>query len=218
MRVIGSYATDLEGRLPSQRHNAENCLRKIGKVTIPPGQTFSFNDAVGSWSRDQGYRRAPVSYNGNLVDSWGGGVCQTSTTLYNAALLGGLEIIERHAHHHAPNYVPPGRDAAVAYPNIDLVIRNPYSYPVVLQGKSVGGRLVYEVAARGPGAGSVSVMQRVTELRKPQEFVLGSGPFGRVRNPGKSGYEVETFRLINGRRERLSHDNYPVMHRVVEYR
>ncbi len=216
--VLGEYATIIEGRLESQTHNAKLCLTKLEGIVIEPGELLSFNKVIGSWSRDQGYRRAPVSYGGTLIDSWGGGVCQTSTTLYNAALMAGLMVDERHRHHFAPSYVPPGRDAAVAYPNIDLKIRNPYDYPVRIATKMSRSAITVSFVGRGAPREDISIRQRVTQLRKPNEFRLGAGPYGRVRNPGKPGYEVETFRISNGQKEFLSHDQYPVMHRVVEFR
>lgn len=216
--VLGDYATVIDGRLASQSHNAKLSLDRLDGVVIAPGETLSFNQLIGSWSRDQGYRRAPVSYGGTLIDSWGGGVCQTSTTLYNAALLAGLDVSERHRHHFAPSYVPPGRDAAVAFPNIDLKIRNPYEFAVRLETKVSPLAITVQVVGRGKARNDISIRQRVAQVREPNEFRLGSGPSGRVRNPGKPGYEVVTYRMVGDRRELLSQDQYPVMHRIVEYR
>ena len=216
--VIGSFATAIEGRMESQSHNAKLGLKKIEGVRIEPGETLSFNKVVGSWSRDQGYRRAPVSYGGTLIDSWGGGVCQTSTTLYNAALLAGLEVTERHRHHFAPSYVPPGRDAAVAYPNIDLKIKNPYPFAVTIHTKISRTSILVEFVGRGKPRHDISIRQSVESQQRPMEHRIGAGPYGRVRNPGKSGFEVTTYRSMGNREEILSHDQYPVMHRVIEYR
>ena len=83
-------------------------LRGKSAAIVLPGQVFSFNKTVGSWTADRGYVRAPVSYDGELIKSWGGGVCQTSTTIYNAALMAGLEILERHHHHWPARYAPLG--------------------------------------------------------------------------------------------------------------
>jgi vancomycin resistance protein YoaR len=90
----------------SQRHNARKAALSLDNQTIAPGATFSFNKVVKSWSWDQGYVKAPVSYDGELIPAYGGGVCQASTTLYNAVLLAGLPIVERHSHVFTPHYVP----------------------------------------------------------------------------------------------------------------
>lgn len=217
--VIGSYSTPLEGRMKSQIHNARLCLARLDGATIGPHEIFSFNRTVGTWSRDQGYRKAPVSYNGQLIDAWGGGVCQASTTVYNAALLSGLVVLERHRHRFAPSYVPPGRDAAVAYSNIDLRILNPHPFPVRLAAQIVHDRVVVTVLGREKPTQAPVIFQDVRAVTPPNEYTIRHGASaGRVRNSGKTGYEVATYRVVGGVRELLSIDSYPPMHRVVEYR
>ena len=94
--TVSSFATSLKGRTPSQLHNARLSANELHGEMIPPEGVFSFNRAVKTWTSDEGYVKAPVSYDGELIPAYGGGVCQTSTTLYNAALLAGMPIVERH--------------------------------------------------------------------------------------------------------------------------
>jgi vancomycin resistance protein VanW len=227
--VLARYVTSLRGRTPNQAHNVALAARSIQGRWLRPGDTFSFNRALGPWSSDSGYRRAPVSYDGELVPSWGGGVCQASTTLYNAALLAGLAVPERHRHRWIPRYVAPGRDAAVAYPGIDLKLRNDFTWPVRLEGE-VRGELV-EFRVIGPaglshGRPRWEVRQRVESVTEPAVVRQpwrsdSSGPARRrVRNPGRRGARVLTYRvrLEQGRevaRELLSDDSYPAMNRLV---
>lgn len=216
--IVAQFATPLTGRTANQRHNARLALKKLDGATIAPGAEFSFNGKVGSWSRDTGYRRAPVSYNGTLIDAWGGGVCQTSTTMYNAALLAGLEIVERHPHRFAPSYCPPGRDAAVAFSGVDLLVRNVHDVPLRIRGRIEGERLVVALIADRP-VKTASVQSRVEHAETPREFVIDrGGEQRRVRNLGKQGWDVMTFRVWRDRRELVSHDFYPAMNRIVEYR
>ena len=219
LQQLASFSTSLDGRMNSQRHNAELGLSKLNGYIIAPGETFSFNKVVGTCSRDQGYRKAPVSYNGQLVASWGGGVCQTSTTLYNTALLAGMEIVERNRHRFAPSYVPPGRDAAVALDSIDLKFRNPYPFPVRLRGHASNERLTIELVGNRPPAERPQIVQDVRQVRSPRLVEFGTRP-GKphLRNSGKAGYEVATYRIMGGRKELLSTDSYPAMHKIVEYR
>ncbi len=217
-KTLASYGTSLEGRSHSQRHNSLLALNRLQGAEIRPGGEFSFNRRVGTFSQDQGYRRAPVSYNGQLISDWGGGVCQTSTTLYNAALMAGLKIVERHRHRFAPGYVQPGRDAAVAYSNIDLKFQNPYPFAVRIQGSQEGDMLVISVI--GPKGIPVKP-QVVSEIRQTQDyqtFRIGkqSGQ-SRVRNSGKEGCEVAVYRVMGEERELISLDTYPAMNRVVQY-
>lgn len=216
-RVVGEYATRIELRNSAQRHNAVLAAKRLDGAVVQPGEVFSFNSRVDGWSQDRGYRKAPVSYGGMLVDAFGGGVCQASTTLYNAALLSGMEIVERHSHYHAPDYVPPGRDAAVAYPNIDLQFKNPYDRAVTVRAEAVGSTL--KTWIEGPVEPvDVTVWTDVKRAVQPSEFSFGEGHRVRVRNPGKPGYEVVAYRTTAGQTETLSHDNYPVMERVLERR
>jgi vancomycin resistance protein YoaR len=131
--LMATFRTSLQGRTEGQKLNAAKAARAVNGAVIPAGSTFSFNQRVGSWTRERGFVRAPVSLGGVLVPSWGGGVCQVSTTLYVAAILAGLEVLERHHHAVAPSYVPKGMDAAVAYGVADLRLRNPFPFPVQIK-------------------------------------------------------------------------------------
>jgi len=216
---ISRFETSLFGRTAAQRHNAELAVLKLNGAVIKPGEVFSFNKRVGTWSRDQGYQRAPVSYNGTLIADWGGGVCQTSTTLYNAALLAGMEIVERSHHRFAPDYVPPGRDAAVAYDDIDLKFRNSLPYPVSLKGAVDGDRL--EIAFLGSKALTTKpqIVSEIDSVQSPRIFRLrGDGGTYFIKNSGKPGCEVRTYRITGSERQLLSTDDYPVMNKIVETR
>ena len=147
--TLGTYATSLGGRTQGQRHNAIRAATELNDAIIPPGATFSYNRRVRAWATEPGYWKAPVSYAGSMTLAVGGGVCQTSSTLYNAALLAGLEISERHPHTALPRYVPPGRDAAVAYPGIDLRLKNPHPFPVRIRFAGWGGGSAHAVDGAG---------------------------------------------------------------------
>jgi vancomycin resistance protein YoaR len=209
----------LTGRNRSQRHNALLAIHHLSGDVVGPGEVFSFNARVGTCSRDAGYRKAPVSYNGQLIDSWGGGVCQVSTTLYNAALLAGMEIVERNRHRFAPGYVLPGRDAAVAFDDVDLRFRNPYSVPVRIEAAIQGDRLTATIYGEVRMKTRPQIVQDVRQIRDPMTFQLyGTGRAGRVRNSGKIGCEVVTYRVTGKRKELISTDDYPAMNRIVEHR
>lgn len=217
---IASYATPLRGRTPGQRHNAVLALRHLDGAVIGPGEVLSFNERVGSWTRDRGFRKAPVSYNGQLVLAWGGGVCQTSSTLYNAALLAGLQVIERHPHVFAPEYVPPGRDAAVAWPSVDLAIGNPHPFPVRIEGEVRLDQLVVRIVGPGRPEAPIAVESEVRTYSPHREYELVAGREGRmrVRSSGRPGFDVLVWRIAGSERELVSRDVYQPMHRVVEYR
>lgn len=223
---LAGYSTSLAGRSQSQRHNARLSARTLNGTVVAGGETFSFNRTVRSWTADRGYVKAPVSYDGELVRAFGGGVCQTSTTLYNVALLAGLPIVERHAHVFAPAYVAPGRDAAVAQYDIDLRFRNPYAWPIRIQAGIVGDRLDIRLLGREKSAQGVEVTTDVLSTTVPGRvtyFIDGpAGMGGRryLRSPGATGYRARAYRVFweGGqviRRELLSDDTYQAMNRMV---
>ncbi len=213
---LAGFTTSLVGRSENQRHNAELSMAQLRTIRLRPGETFSFNTTVGSFSRDQGYRRAPVSYNGNLISSWGGGVCQTSTTLYNAALLAGMDVTERHRHRFAPSYVAPGRDSAVAFNTIDLKFTNPYDFDVTFRGRVVHDRLEFVFVGAKPLPEPIRVQSKIVSAELPRPVRMGEGERVRIRNSGKAGFEVQTYRETPKGRELLSHDRYPSMDKVTE--
>ena len=223
---IAGYATSLNGRTRNQRHNAGLAANSLNGMVIPAGAMFSFNKAVKSWSADQGYRKAPVSYDGELVPAFGGGVCQTSTTLYNAVLRAGLSIAERHHHVFAPHYVPPGCDAAVAYPSIDLRFRNPYPWPLRVQATADGDRLEVRLYGKKRPDLHAEIEPQILSHTAPARITYATSRddgSGRIftRNPGLAGYRVVTYRIFsaNGRtirREQLSDDTYPTMDRIIQ--
>lgn len=230
-REIAGYATSLNGRTPSQRHNARMAALALDGRVIAPGAVFSFNQAVRSWSVDAGYVKAPVSFDGELVRAYGGGVCQTSTTLYNAVLLAGLPILERHPHVFRPQYIPPGRDAAVAYPGVDLRFRNSYAWPIRVRAAADGGKLQVRLLGADRPSDTVHIATQIVSTTTPvhltrithrQGTALPGSTLRRsyLRSAGEAGYRVVTYRVFarSGRvlrRERLSDDSYPAMNRIV---
>jgi vancomycin resistance protein VanW len=222
-QVIGSCVTSMSGRTGSQIHNVRLACKSINDFVIMPGRVFSFVQQVGSWTADKGYVQAPVSYDGEMVRSWGGGVCQASTTLYNAALNAGLEIVERHRHHWPAHYAPPGLDAAVAYRDIDLRIRNDLPEPVRIIARVRGDGLVICLSSKHRPRGSVKVQAVMKSVSIPRNVIQNraSSCKGRwqVVNRGRPGFEVVTYRWFEtdtgSRGEIVSRDRYPVMNQIV---
>jgi vancomycin resistance protein YoaR len=120
---VGRYET-IYGGDPNRIHNVQLVARLIDGKLIAPGATFSFNNATGARTADKGFREAPVIINGELTNGLGGGVCQVSTTVFNAAYEAGLKITERTNHALYISHYPQGRDATVNYPDVDLKFVN----------------------------------------------------------------------------------------------
>ena len=120
----GEFSTDYSRSGSGRKHNIELAMRALDGVRIKNGEKFSFNAAVGPRTAQRGYEQAKIIVGGKYVDGVGGGVCQVSTTLYNAALYAGMYIEEAHGHSLAPSYVEPSFDAAVNSGSMDLKFTN----------------------------------------------------------------------------------------------
>jgi len=139
--LMASFSTGLGSSSASRLHNVRLSAGAISGAVLMPGEVFSFNEMVGPRTPEAGYRTAPVLQHGLLVPGTGGGACQVSSTLYNAALLANLEVVKRYHHSQPVPYLAAGRDATVWYGTFDLKFRNPLDSPVVLHA-SVGRRTV----------------------------------------------------------------------------
>jgi len=145
--VLGRYETNLGGSTGGRIENIRLSASNISGVVLGKGDRFSFNALIGDTTPDKGYQLGKEIVDGKLVDGYGGGVCQTSSTLFNAADQAGLKMVERTTHSKTVGYVPQGRDATIAYPYLDLVFENTNEVPVKLYMSIEGGKLVAEVRA-----------------------------------------------------------------------
>jgi hypothetical protein len=131
-RVVGSYTTTYGGT-PGRLHNVQLVAELIDGALVAPGARFSFNQTTGERNAAKGFEEAPVIINGELESGIGGGVCQVSTTVFNAAFEAGLSIEKRTNHALYISHYPIGRDATVNYPDFDLVFRNDTDHWLLLR-------------------------------------------------------------------------------------
>lgn len=192
---IGNFSTWFN---PNEQGRCENILlatRFIDGVTIQPYGEFSFNQTVGRRTAKAGFKGAKIIQNGEYVTGIGGGVCQVSTTLYNVALLSGLEVTEFHPHSLAVSYVAPSRDAMVSS-NSDFRLYNPYSYPVRIRLKAKNGDLiatVYGLNAPTQGRSEYKIFTRVIEEIPPPEAEERIGEKEGILRKGKNGIKSEAY-------------------------
>ncbi|MBO4472741.1 MAG: VanW family protein [Clostridia bacterium] len=158
---MSRYSTDFRTSGESRRHNLALAAAAISGVVLASGETFSFNETVGDRTADRGFREANIVVNGEFVKGIGGGVCQVSTTLYNAALLAGLEIVSAAAHSRPVSYVPYSRDCTVSSA-IDFRFRNDSDAPVYLAAEVKGNTLTFAIFGK-PKAGNRRLESEVVE-------------------------------------------------------
>lgn len=142
---LGTFTTTFNASNVSRSKNVANAARLINGNVVYPGQTFSVHDTISPLTEENGYYDAPSYSNGQVVDSVGGGVCQVSTTLYNAVLRAELEIVERSPHSMLVTYVSPSMDAAIAGDYKDFKFRNNTDVPVYIEGGTVSGSVYFRI-------------------------------------------------------------------------
>lgn len=200
--VVAQFDTSFNTTDANRTHNLKVAAQALNGAVIPPGKTFSFNKQVGPRAPSTGYKEAHVVVNGELENGIGGGVCQVSTTLFNAVLLAGLQIESRQPHSIPSTYVPLGRDATVAYDYIDFRFTNStkdYLYVKAwVEGNKV--RVMLLGAKKAEAAKIVSKVEEVvpypvTELKDP------TLPAGKrvVEREGGKGYKVSLWRVTGSK-------------------
>lgn len=141
-KPIGYFVTYFNGRNLQRSHNILLAAEAINNHVVFPGERFSFNQVVGERTATRGYLPAPVIVKGELSEGIGGGICQVSSTLYNAVDRSGLNITERYSHSKRVAYVPPGRDATVSWYGPDFAFKNNYNQPILIRASGLAGKMV----------------------------------------------------------------------------
>ena len=136
---LASFSTKYSTRDTDRTTNLRLAANKVNGTVLMPGETFSYNKVVGARTIAAGYKEAAVYENGKVVDGIGGGICQVSSTIYNAAIYANLDIVQRSNHQFVPSYVTASRDATVVYGSIDFRFKNNRDYPIKIVCSVSGG-------------------------------------------------------------------------------
>ena len=144
---LSSYTTKILTQEADRQKNISISCSELSGHKVEPGATFSFTDTLGPATPEKGYEKADVyEADGDIIQEYGGGKCQLSTTLYNAVLnTEGLKVIERHEHSRDVDYVPEGQDAAVAYGSVDFKFKNENSFPIKIYASTTGAELTVRI-------------------------------------------------------------------------
>lgn len=143
--LLSTYSTRYSTRDSDRTTNLQLAASKINGTVLMPGETFSYNQVVGARTIAAGYKEASIYVEGEVVDGLGGGICQITSTLYNAVLYANLEIVERSNHQFVPSYVTASRDATVVYGSIDFKFKNNRDYPIKLVCSVFNGIASFEI-------------------------------------------------------------------------
>ena len=211
-----------------QAGRAQNIARAsagIHGMVMMPGEVVSFNDRVGPRSIDNGFAQAGEIYKGEMRMGIGGGTCQVASTFYAAAWLGAMEVVERSPHSRPSGYIKIGLDATVAYPHVDLKMKNPFEFPVVIRATVVGkgGTLRVEVLGSQRPAdvsfASATVGVKPYKRKIREVYWLEEGRVVR-KQAGRRGVAIEKVRTIRygdgTEKVETTVDNYPPTNEVYQ--
>ncbi len=223
--VIGEYSTKFNAGDVSRSKNIALASNKINGTILAPDEIFSYNDVVGERSYSEGFEAAGVYVNGETVQGLGGGICQVSSTLFNAVVLANLDIVERVNHQLTVSYVPLGRDATVDYGNIDFRFKNTTGYPIKITCTAEGGKMYVGINGYKEDKDVTISFETVTightppPERKVDDPTLPKGE-EKVEKEGTSGYIVDTYKVITRKGEEaekiyLCRSNYNGNFRIV---
>lgn len=218
--VLGTFTTSFSTSGKSRSANVVNGCNLINGTLLYPGEEFSTYETVSPFSQANGYYMAGSYMNGKVVDSLGGGICQVSTTLYNAVLLSELEVTERHNHSMIVSYVDPSADAAIAESSgKDFKFINNTDYPIYIEGIIEGKNITFNIfgkETRDAGRTVEYVSEVLEVIRPPMDAIYqdASQPIGYIiTESAHIGYKARLWKVVkeNGTevsREQINSSSY----------
>ncbi len=223
--LIASYTTYFDSSYQNRSQNITLAAQNISNVLVHPGEVLSFNSSVGPRLAEYGYKEAPVFISGKLVPDWGGGVCQVTSTLYNAVLLADMEIIERTSHFRPPGYVPLGQDATVADNLLDFKFKNTSPFNIFISSELLDGSITFNIyGKRSTDSADIKIVSANKKVLEPNTIIRQDPgmQIGKevIEVEGQRGFQITTYRIKtkNGqeiKRELLATDEFPPEDRVV---
>jgi vancomycin resistance protein YoaR len=220
--VLGTFKTNFAVADKERNFNLKLAASKLNGYVILPGAEFSFNDVVGDRTEKEGYKIAHVITAGEMVDGLAGGTCQISTTLFGASFFAGLEVIRSLPHSRPSTYVTMGLDSTVVYPTVDLKMKNPYDFPVVIHYRVTRGEAMVEILGKKRPWDKVVFEREVeeelpfTSTERPDETL----PIGYVSldQPGFNGYKLTRYRKFFRGNRLVKTDKWKLEYKpVTEY-
>mgnify|MGYP001225580390 FL=1 len=201
---LASYSTSFETRTQNEKNRMHNIALAAGKYhnyILMPGEEFSFNEVVGPRNEKTGYKSAHVFVNGRVEDGIGGGICQATSTLYNAVLLADLDVVERRSHSFIVTYVPLGQDATAYYGGTDLRFINNTGWPIKILSWVEGNKVNCVFLGTNLTPEKTVVISTKTLSHTPYKTKYVDDPtlpVGTVKKSqyGTDGYVVETYKTV----------------------
>lgn len=222
---LSSYNTTYNITNKERTNNLKLAANKINNIIISPGQEFSYNTVVGARTIEAGYKESKIYSNGKVIDGIGGGVCQISSTLYNAVFLANLNITERHNHQFLTSYVPAGRDATVSYGYKDFKFINNRTYPIKIELKVTNGIVYCNIYGLKENTEyTIDFDIQTTSSTSPQIIYEYDSSLNNnteiIKQNGSNGITVNVYKLkkLDGRiisKELISQDTYNPLEKII---
>lgn len=222
---LGTATTIYDSTNINRSTNIDIACEKINRTILEPGETFSFNKVVGERTAKSGFKEALIYTGGEVDYGLGGGICQISSTLYNAVLKANLDIVERKNHSMTVSYLPVGQDASVSYGSVDFKFTNSRSYPIKIVATANTG--VITISILGVLEEQEYVVTLETEILETTDYKTtyeysSSIPIGKekLKQVGKKGYKCSTYKILSlGEKEisrtLLSTDTYKSQKEII---
>lgn len=223
--LLSTFSTRYDAKNKDRTTNLNLSASKINGTILSPGEEFSYNTIVGERTISAGYKEAKVYENGQIVDGLGGGICQISSTLYNAVVFANLKVTKRYNHQFVTSYVPEGRDATVVYGLKDFKFVNNRTYPIKIEmtvNSGIAKVNIYGIKEEVEYDVSFdveTVSNILYDTKYEDDFSLPEGT-EKVKKTGVNGIKVNTYKVIkqNGitiSRELISKDTYNAMDEII---
>lgn len=223
--LLSSFKTYYYESNVNRTTNLKLSASKINGTVLLPGEVFSYNQVVGKRTIEAGYKDAAIYSGGKVVDGLGGGICQISSTLYDAVVLANLEIVERSNHGFVTSYLDAGWDATVVYGAIDFKFKNSRKYPIKIVASVSNGVAEFQIFGKKEEVEyEVDIETKVIasipfKVRYVNDSTLAAGKT-KVLQGGSNGCKVEAYKVLkqNGQevsRTLLSRDTYNAMEKII---
>lgn len=223
--VLGTYHTDFSSSTAERVINIKNAVSKIDGTVLYPGEEFSVYEAIAPLDAENGYELAGAYENGTTVQSYGGGVCQVSTTLYNTVLYSELNVTQRSNHSMMVHYVDPSRDAAIAGTYKDLKFQNSTDAPIYIEGYTSGGIVYFTIYGEETRPSNRKVeyqSETVSQDTPPVQIAAAAAPVGYVAvtqkaNAGQSAklWKIVTVDGVEQEREVVNTSKYASSPKII---
>ena len=191
---LSTFSTNYDASNINRNNNLVLAAEKLNGVIVNPGEEFSYNKTIGERTISAGFKEAKAYANGDIVLDVGGGICQLSSTLYNAVLLSNLDVVERHSHYFKTAYVAAGRDATVSWGVVDFRFNNTRKYPIKIEAKAEDGVVTVNLLGiKQDDDLTVIIDSKETSVIEREAEKVKSGEKTRE---GENGCTSETYKTL----------------------